>query len=88
MRNAFARLFLDHPREVREGYLAHMAASARFGLGLLGAAAAAFAHALVPGVCKSTASTAVRRMADELGGRADAAMEGRMRQAGVFDPGL
>ena len=82
------RLFLDHPREVGESYGEHFAASSQYGLRLLGAAGAAFVHALVPGVCKTTASCAVRRMAAELDGRAEEAQTTRMRQAGVWDPGL
>lgn len=84
----FARLFLDHPREVGETYLQHMAASTAFGLRLMRLAGCAFAHALVPGVHKSTVSGAVRGMAQEMGGRAEEARETRMRDAGVWDVGL
>ena len=59
---AFDRLFLDHPRDVEETYLQHMAASAAFGFSLLRLAGAAFIHALVPGLHKTTVSTAVRAM--------------------------
>lgn len=82
------RLFVDHPREVKESYLHHMAASARFGLRLLKLSGCAFLHAVVPGLCKTTVSTAVCCMAEEVGGRAREAREGRMREAGVWDPGL
>jgi hypothetical protein len=84
----FARLFLDHPREVGETYVEHMAASAAFGFRLVGLAACAFAHALIPGVHKATVSTAIRGMARDMGGRADEARESRMREAGVWDVGL
>lgn len=84
----FARLFLDHPREVGESYFHHMAASSVFGLRLLRLACAAFAHALVPAVHKSTVSTAIRGMSHEMGGRAEEAKETRMRNAGVWDVGL
>ena len=84
----FARLFRDHPREVGETYLQHMAASAGFGFRLLGLAGAAFVHAAVPGVCKTTVSTAVRGMARDMGGRAEEARQTRMREAGVWDVGL
>ena len=82
------RLFVDHPREVEESYLHHMAASSRFGFRLLKLAGCAFLHALVPGLHKSTVSKAVCCMAEEVGGRAQQAREGRMREAGVWDPGL
>jgi hypothetical protein len=84
----FDRLFRDHPREVDETYLQHMAAAAGFGFKLLGLAGAAFAHAIVPGVHKATVSTAIRSMAKDMGGRAEEARETRMRDAGVWDVGL
>lgn len=84
----FKRLFVDHPREVEESYFEHMAASSRFGFRLLRLASCAFMHALVPGVHKSTVSKAVCCMAEEMDGRAKEARECRMRDAGVWDPGL
>jgi len=88
MNRLFHRLFVDHPREVDESYLHHMAASSRFGFRLLRLAGAAFLHAIVPGVHKATVSRAICCMADELDGRAREARECRMREAGVWDPGL
>ena len=82
------RLFVDHPREVNESYFHHMAASSRFGFRLLKLAGCAFLHSVVPGVCKTTVSSSICCMADELGGRAREARECRMRDAGVWDPGL
>ena len=84
----FARLFRDHPREVGETYFEHMAASAAFGFKLMRLAGAAFAHAVVPGVHKTTVSDAIRGMARDMGGRAEEARECRMRDAGVWDVGL
>jgi hypothetical protein len=55
---------------------------------LLGLAGAAFLHALVPGVHRSTVSNAIRGMARDMGGRAEEARETRMRDAGVWDVGL
>ncbi|MGH7028291.1 DUF6356 family protein [Brevundimonas sp.] len=88
MSSTFSRLFSDHPREVSETYLEHMAASARFGFKLMRLAGCAFAHAVVPGVHKSTVSDAIRCMARDMGGRAEEARECRMRNAGVWDVGL
>ncbi len=88
MRKTLSRLFADHPREVGEDYLEHMAASSRYGFRLSRLAALAFLHALVPGVAKSVVSDEVKRMAREMGGRAEEARETRMRDAGVWDPGL
>ncbi len=84
----FRRLFVDHPREVGEGYFEHLATSSSFGFKLMRLAGAAFLHALVPGVCKTTVSKEVCCMAEEMGGRAQEARECRMREAGVWDPGL
>ncbi|MGV9007794.1 MAG: DUF6356 family protein [Brevundimonas sp.] len=82
------RLFVDHPREVGESYFHHLVASTRFGLRLLGLAGAAVLHGLVPGLHRTTVSTAVCAMAEEVDGRARAARDSRMREAGVWDPGL
>ena len=88
MSRTFHRLFVEHPREVDESYFHHMAASSRFGCRLLKLASCAFLHALVPGVHKATVSKAVCCMAEEMDGRAREARECRMRDAGVWDPGL
>lgn len=88
MIRVFHRLFIEHPRQVEESYFRHLVASSSFGFRLLGMAGCAFLHALVPGVHKATVSKEVCRMADEVGGRAREARECRMRQAGVWDPGL
>ncbi len=88
MSKTFNRLFRDHPREVEESYFEHMAASSSYGFRLLRASLAAFCHALVPGVHKTTASACVCEMASELTSRSAQARETRMREAGAIDPGL
>lgn len=82
------RLFLDHPREVGETYLHHAGQACRFGFRLARLSICAFIHALAPGVHKTTVSSEIKRMADDLGYRAQIAQECRMRDAGAFDPGL
>lgn len=82
------RLFVDHPREVGESYVEHFGAAAGFGLKLMRLAACAFTHAVLPGLHKTTVSDEVRRMARDMGGRAEEARECRMRDAGVWDPGI
>lgn len=82
------RLFLEHPREVGESYGRHLLAASAYGVRLLGAAGAAFVHALVPGVMKTTASDRVCAMADELRGRKQTALETRCAREGAYDPGL
>ena len=88
MMRALNHLFVDHPREVGETYLHHAAAASRFGLKLARLSACAFTHAVVPGVYKTTVSDEIKRMADDLGYRAQVARECRMKDAGAFDPGL
>ena len=88
MIRTFRRLFADHPREVGETYGHHLLTAGRFGFRLARLSGIAFLHALVPGVCKTTVSDEIRRMAADLGGRAEEARDTRMRQAGVWDPGL
>ena len=88
MIQAFKRLFVDHPREVEESYLHHAGVATRMGLRLARLSGCAFIHALVPGVHKTTVSSEIKRMADDLGYRADNARETRMRDDGAFDPGL
>lgn len=88
MSGLFKRLFVDHPREVEESYLEHMAASGRFGFKLLRLAGCAFVHAAVPGLFKTTVSDEIKATARTMGMRAEEARECRMRQAGVWDPGL
>lgn len=82
------RLFLEHPREVGESYGRHFLAASAYGVRLLGAAGAAFAHALMPGTLKTAASDQVCAMADELRGRKQTALESRCAREGAYDPGL
>lgn len=65
MKAGFHTLFVEHPRSVDETYGEH----ARFALGFSGklflAGCAALIHAVVPGLCKSTASSIVRDLAQQ-----------------------
>lgn len=88
MIRTLSRLFADHPREVDETYLEHFATAGRFGLRLARLSGTAFLHAIVPGVHKATVSDEIKRMADDLGYRAQVARECRMQENGAFDPGL
>ena len=58
----FRKLFLDHPSSVDETYLEHMWFAFSFAALLFAAGAAALIHALIPGLCKTTASRLIRRM--------------------------
>ena len=88
MMRTFKRLFADHPREVDETYAQHMATSWGVGFRLARLSATAFLHGVVPGMAKTAVSDEIKSMARDLNGRADQAMDGRMREAGVWDPGL
>ncbi len=60
------RLLLDHPRSVGETYFAHLRASLTTAGRLALAAAACVVHAVVPGVCTTTGSTAILRLHAEI----------------------
>ena len=88
MISAFKHLFVDHPREVGESYLEHAGVATRMSWKLARLSGCAFIHAVMPGAHKTTVSDSIKRMADDMGYRADIARETRMRDAGAFDPGL
>jgi len=62
----FTRLFLEHPRSVGESYLEHQRHALRFGCSLFLASLACFIHAIVPGLCVRTGSTAIKRLHDRM----------------------
>jgi hypothetical protein len=86
--NVFDRLFLEHPRDVKESYFEHFGHSASYGFRVLSIATCCFIHALIPGLHKTTASRRICQLAGELDGRAQVAREERCRQSGSYDPGL
>lgn len=58
----FKALFLDHPHSVDESYAEHMGFALRFAGLLFLAGGAALVHALIPALCKTTASGLIRKM--------------------------
>jgi hypothetical protein len=62
----FRRLFLSHPTAVGESYFQHQRAALSFAVPLLGAGLAALAHAVVPGVCETTAGDIIRKLNQRL----------------------
>lgn len=62
----FTRLFLQHPRSVGESYLEHQRHALGFGFSLLLASLACFVHAIVPGLCVRTGSTAIARLHSQM----------------------
>ena len=57
-----ARLFLDHPAKVGEGYFGHMAFAAWFAGKLFLAGGAALVHAFLPFMFETTASGIIREL--------------------------
>ena len=58
----FRRLFLSHPQQVGETYFQHQRVALSFALPLLGAGLAAVVHAVVPGLCETTAGDVIRKL--------------------------
>ncbi|UWQ94063.1 DUF6356 family protein [Gymnodinialimonas sp. 57CJ19] len=56
------RVFLDHPADVDESYLEHMAFAGKFSVKLFAAAGAAAVHALIPCLFEKTASKLIAEM--------------------------
>ena len=66
MTDTFRRLFLDHPASVDENYLQHFGVALGYAAVLARASGAALMHALVPGLCKRTASDIILELADQM----------------------
>lgn len=75
----FARLFLDHPREVGESYREHMGVAASFGLAMIWGGTKALVHAVFPMWCVTSGSDTIRRlhtiMVEKRGAKRDAGIE-------------
>ncbi len=56
------KVFLAHPETVDETYFEHMRFAAGFAFWLSVAASAALIHAVVPALCKTTASTILQQL--------------------------
>ena len=65
------KLFTDHPEDVGESYLAHLAWSLYYSLCFFIAAFAAFIHAFFPFLFKTTGSTIARQIVDSADYRRD-----------------
>lgn len=75
----FRKLFLDHPREVEEGYFEHLGVAGRFGLTMIWGGTRALVHAFVPALCVTSGSDTIRRlhtiMVIKRGAKRDATVE-------------
>ncbi|MGR3436770.1 MAG: DUF6356 family protein [Shimia sp.] len=68
--------FTDHPAEVGESYLEHAAFAGGIAGQLFLAGAAALVHALIPALCKTTASRRIMALNARVTGRAPASRQG------------
>ena len=57
-----ARIFLNHPAEVEETFLQHMAFALKFSGLLFAAAGAALVHAVIPCLFEKTASGIIKKL--------------------------
>ena len=75
----FRRLFLDHPREVEEGYFEHLGVAGRFGLTMIGGGLLALVHAVFPAFCATSASKTIGKLhhtlVEKRGAKRDATVE-------------
>ncbi|MFT4774251.1 MAG: hypothetical protein ACI83Y_002070 [Candidatus Azotimanducaceae bacterium] len=63
---AMTRHFTEHPASVGESYTEHFRVAAHFARCLTKAAGAAAVHAVVPSMCKTTASECIRELYAEM----------------------
>ena len=57
-----SKVFLEHPRSVGETYGEHFCVALQFSVSLLWASLACGLHALIPALCKTSASRAVAQL--------------------------
>ncbi|GEP05824.1 DUF6356 family protein [Methylobacterium oxalidis] len=81
------RLFTEHPSSLGESYTQHMRMSLSYAVPLLGAALAAFVHAVLPFLFEATASGSVKRLHARMTQRCAACPSGRLHQPDLFAGG-
>ena len=69
MRNTIQAVFLSHPQAVNESYTEHAGVAFRYAARLFVASCAALVHAIVPALCKTTASSLIQEMHQEMQAR-------------------
>lgn len=60
------RLFTDHPATVNETYLQHLVSATRFSLRMFWGGLVCLVHAVIPGVCCTTASAMIGELHDRM----------------------
>ena len=78
------RLFIAHPASLGETYPEHMRASLSYAVPLLGAALAAFVHALLPFLFTATASLTVKALYARMTRRCATCPSGRLHRPDLF----
>ena len=78
------RLFIEHPASLGETYPEHMRASLSYAVPLLGAALAAFVHALLPFLFTTTASLTVKGLYGRMTRRCGTCPSGRLHRPDLF----
>ena len=66
IRLRFRKAFLDHPASVDETYFEHFKVATHYSKELAGASAKAMIHALVPGMCCTSASEKIKQLHGEV----------------------
>jgi hypothetical protein len=73
------RIFLNHPREVGEGYFEHMRVASGFGMAMIVGGVKAMVHAIFPNLCTTSGGDTIRTlhriMVEKRGAKRDATME-------------
>jgi hypothetical protein len=75
----FRKIFLDHPREVEEGFFEHFRVASSFGLTMIRGGLCALVHAFVPALYVTSGSDTIRRlhtiMVEKRGAKRNATIE-------------
>lgn len=66
IRLRFRKAFIDHPASVDETYFEHFRVATHYSRELAGASMKAFVHALVPGMCCTSASEKIKQLHGEV----------------------
>ena len=82
----FSQLFTEHPSSLGETYPEHMRVSLSYAVPLLGAALAAFVHAMFPFLFTTSASATVKRLYDRMSRRCATCPSGRLHRSDLFMP--
>lgn len=78
-------LFTEHPSSLGETYPEHMRASLSYAVPLLGAALAAFMHALFPFLFQTTASQTVRHLYERMTKRCLTCPSAKLHRPDLFE---